>query len=464
MAGRYLASYPILIPQTSSLNPSHLQRNSPLTQRLDWLTAGLVALLMLMGAANILSATGGAETLADGFDWSSKAAKQVMWIGACVLLTLVIVNIEGEFFIRTAVLNYAIHLLLLAAVLVVGKKIGGARSWFGFGGFSLQPSEWAKPATALMLAWFLSRGDGRLRDLRTRLSALLIAGIPAGLILLQPDAGTVLVFLGFVFTLYREGLSGNVLIIGFSALILAIATILTGATTLNYPFYGPGSAIFLFIGLFVVAGGLVVRFAVASAVPRSRRTIRRIGLASIVGGVLFSAGLHGGLEKVLKPHQRDRVHVLFGIDVGNPDADYNIRHAKAAIGSGGFNGKGFLSGPMTAYGFVPEQETDFIFCTIGEEWGFIGSATVVLLFAALMLRLLFIAERQRSNFTRIYAYGAVSILFMHFLINIGMVLGLAPVIGIPLPFFSYGGSSLIGFTLLIFILLRLDAERFAVLR
>jgi rod shape determining protein RodA len=183
-----------------------------------------------------------------------------------------------------------------------------------------------------------------------------------------------------------------------------------------------------------------------------------------VASLAFSAGLHGGLEKVLKPHQKDRIHVLFGIDVGNPDADYNIRHAKAAIGSGGFSGKGFLSGPMTAYGFVPEQETDFIFCTIGEEWGFLGSATVVLLFTVLMLRLLFLAERQRSNFTRIYAYSAVSILFMHFLINIGMVLGLAPVIGIPLPFFSYGGSSLIGFTLLIFILLRLDAERFTVLR
>lgn len=441
-----------------------MQRSTPLIQRLDWLTAGLVAALMLLGAANIFSATGGADVLTEGWDWSSKAAKQIIWIGACIVLALVIVNIEGEFFIRTSVLNYVLHLALLAAVLVVGKKIGGARSWFGIGSFSLQPSEWAKPATALMLAWYLSRGDGRLRDLRTRLSSLLIAGLPAGLILLQPDAGTVLVFLGFVFALYREGLSGNVLIIGFSALVLAVGTILSGATTIDYPFFGPASAIFLFVALLVLAGSLAIGLAASAAVPRSRRPIRRIGAASLVAATLFSAGLHGGLEEVLQPHQKDRIHVLFGIDVGNPDADYNIRHAKAAIGSGGLHGKGFLAGPMTAYGFVPEQETDFIFCTIGEEWGFLGSTAVVLLFAALMLRLLFIAERQRSSFTRIYAYGAVSILFMHFLINIGMVLGLAPVIGIPLPFFSYGGSSLIGFTLLIFILLRLDAERFSVLR
>ena len=441
-----------------------MQRSTPLIRRLDWLTVGLVALLMVLGNANILSATGGLESFADGFDLSAKAAKQLMWLGVCAVLAVAILNIEGEFFIRTSVITYVIHLALLAAVLVVGKKIGGARSWFAFGGLSLQPSEWAKPATALMLAWLLSRGDGRLRDLRTRLAAVTIIGLPAGLILLQPDAGTVLVFLGFIFALYREGLSGNVLIIAFSSLVLAVATILSSATTMDYPFLGPATAFYLFLGLLVAAGATAIAIAASASVPRARKRIRRLGILSLVASLVFSAGLHGGLEKVLKPHQKDRIHVLFGIDVGNPDADYNIRHAKAAIGSGGFSGKGFLSGPMTAYGFVPEQETDFIFCTIGEEWGFLGSATVVLLFTILMLRLLFLAERQRSNFTRIYAYSAVSILFMHFLINIGMVLGLAPVIGIPLPFFSYGGSSLIGFTLLIFILLRLDAERFTVLR
>jgi rod shape determining protein RodA len=441
-----------------------MQRSTPLSQRLDWLTAGIVVLLMVLGLANILSATGGADALAEGWDASSKVAKQLMWIGVCGVLAFVLVNIEGEFFIRTAVLNYVFHLILLLAVLVVGKKIGGARSWFGVGSMSLQPSEWAKPATALMLAWFLSRGDGRLRDLQTRLLATIIAGSPAVLILIQPDAGTVLVFLGFVFAMYREGLSGNVLIVGFCALILAIGTVLTGATLIQYPFIGAASAIYLFWVLLLVSGALSLLLAASASVPRRRKIIKRIGTLSLLSALAFSAALHGGMERVLKPHQKDRIHVLFGIDVGNPDADYNIRHAKAAIGSGGWGGKGFLSGPMTAYGFVPEQETDFIFCTVGEEWGFIGSSAVVLLLGALMLRLLFIAERQRSHFTRIYAYGVVSILFMHFLINIGMVLGLAPVIGIPLPFFSYGGSSLMGFTTLIFILLRLDAERFAVLR
>jgi len=192
--------------------------------------------------------------------------------------------------------------------------------------------------------------------------------------------------------------------------------------------------------------------------------VRRAVVFSFIAGLVMSAALHTGLEEVLKPHQKDRIHVLFGIDVGNPDADYNIRHAKAAVSSGSWTGKGYLQGPMTAYGFVPEQETDFIFCTIGEEWGFVGTVFTLLLYTLLMLRILHLAERQRSDFTRIFAYAAASVLFMHYLINIGMVLGLAPVIGIPLPFISAGGSSMLGFTLLIFILLRLDAERFTVLR
>jgi rod shape determining protein RodA len=199
-------------------------------------------------------------------------------------------------------------------------------------------------------------------------------------------------------------------------------------------------------------------------VPRKRPYLTRWGIASVVFGLFISIGLHMGMENVLKSHQRERIHVLFGIDVNNPDADYNIRHAKAAIGSGGFTGKGWMHGPMTAYSFVPEQETDFIFCTVGEEWGFLGSSIVVLLFTFLILRIIFIGERQRSKFTRIYAYGVASILFMHLLVNIGMVLGLAPVIGIPLPFFSYGGSSLLGFTFLIAVLLKLDSERFSILR
>jgi len=247
-------------------------------------------------------------------------------------------------------------------------------------------------------------------------------------------------------------------------MLITIATILTGASMSSYPFIGEYSAIGWFWLVLCGLGSLVWFMVPMWVMPRRRKRVRRGVLFSFIAGLAFSISLNAGLENVLKPHQKDRIYVLFGIDVGNPDADYNIRHAKAAISSGGFTGKGYLQGPMTAYGFVPEQETDFIFCTVGEEWGFIGSSVVLFLFFLLLIRILMLAERQRSDFTRIYAYAVASILFMHVLINIGMVLGLAPVIGIPLPFMSAGGSSLLGFTLLVFILLRLDAERFTVLR
>jgi rod shape determining protein RodA len=300
--------------------------------------------------------------------------------------------------------------------------------------------------------------------LATRIQSLAIIALPAGLILLQPDAGTVLVFGGFVFVLYREGLSGNVLLLGLSALVLAVLTILFGASDSWYPFVGVTSGFWWFLISLVLLGSLVVLLVRAATLPRYRKRTTWTGVLILLGGMAVSTGLHLGMENILQRHQRERIHVLFGIDVDNPDADYNIRHAKAAIGSGGWTGKGWAQGPMTAYGFVPEQETDFIFCTVGEEWGFLGSFAVVALFIFLILRVLHLGERQRSAFTRIYAYAVASILFMHVLVNVGMVLGLAPVIGIPLPFFSYGGSALLGFTLLIGILLRLDAERFSVLR
>lgn len=435
----------------------------PLLQRIDWITVVLITALVALGWLNIASATSGANPV-DWLDWQSKQGKQLIWIAISAIIALALINIEGEFFIRTAILNYTFHLALLITVLIIGKKVGGARSWFGLGSFSIQPSELAKPATALMLAWLLSRSDGKLRDIKTLLQSIVIAGLPAALILLQPDAGTAMVFGGLIFALYREGLSGNVLVAAFLGLIVAVATILTGASNVNYPGWGMESGVAV---LWIVLIGLAaITFFILGQwlVPRKRKRAQRNVIFSLTAAVIFSAGIHIGLENVLQQHQRERIHVLFGMDVSNPDADYNIRHAKAAIGSGGFTGKGYLQGPMTAYGFVPEQETDFIFCTVGEEWGFLGSAFTILLFTALLLRLLHLAERQRSNFTRIYAYATTSLLFMHFLINIGMVLGLAPVIGIPLPFFSAGGSSLLGFTMLLFILIRLDAERFTVLR
>ena len=439
------------------------RRESSINKNIDWTLLVLVGILMFFGLINVISATSNIEII-EWFDWSGKGGKQLMWILICMVLGFLVLNIESEFFIRTSVPQYILTTILLIAVLIIGKKIGGARSWFGFGTISLQPSEFAKPTTALILAWYLSRDATKWRSLKVRLVSFLLIGIPAGLILLQPDAGTVLVFAGFVFVLYREGLSGNVLIVGFCTLLIAIATILIGVTTVHYPFFGTESGIGVFWILWVIVGIGIIFLLRDLTVPRKRKNIIKWGITSIIAGLMISIGLHVGMENVLKSHQRDRIHVLFGIDVNNPDADYNIRHAKAAIGSGGFSGKGWMHGPMTAYSFVPEQETDFIFCTIGEEWGFIGGATIIFLFTFLILRVLVIAERQRSNFTRIYAYGVASILFMHLLVNIGMVLGLAPVIGIPLPFFSYGGSSLIGFTFLITVLIRLDGERFRMLR
>ena len=428
-------------------------RKTSIVKNLDWVLVTLLIILVIFGWINIISATSNIE-MADWLDWNGKAGKQLLWMGICTVFALVIVNIESEFFIRTSMLQYLATLLILAAVLVIGKKVGGARSWFGLGGVSLQPSEFAKPTTALALAWYISRDNSKWKSIKSRIFSIIIVGIPAGLILLQPDAGTVLVFAGFVFVLYREGLSGNVLILGFAAMILSIATILIGSW----------GGIYWFWGGWLVIGSIMLYTIRSAIVPRKRKSLTTWGSILLIAGLAFSCGLHTGLEKVLRPHQKERIQVLFGIDVNNPDADYNIRHAKAAIGSGGFSGKGWMNGPMTAYSFVPEQETDFIFCTVGEEWGVIGTFIVVLLFCVLILRVVFIAERQRSKFTRVYAYGVASILFMHFLVNIGMVLGLAPVIGIPLPFFSYGGSSLLGFTVLLGILLRLDGERFKMLR
>ena len=436
-------------------------RRASILSQLDWPTLMLVIALVTLGWLNIVSATAEAEVV---WDLGGKAGKQLIWMGVCTVLMTGLLAVEGEFYIRTSVLHYLVVLALLVAVLVVGKKVGGARSWFGVGSFGIQPSEFAKTATSLMVAWYLSRDGRPWRTLKTRLQSLAIIAIPAGLILLQPDAGTVLVFGGFVFVLYREGLSGNVLLLGVSALVLSVLTILFGASESWYPFVGMDTGFWWLLISLAVLGALVLMLVRAATLPRFRKRTTRWGVLLLMGGMLFSTGLHMGMENILKKHQRERIHVLFGIDVDNPDADYNIRHAKAAIGSGGWTGKGFAQGPMTAYGFVPEQETDFIFCTVGEEWGFLGSSGVVMMFVFLILRVLHLAERQRSPFTRMYAYAVASILFMHVLVNVGMVLGLAPVIGIPLPFFSYGGSSLMGFTLLIGILLRLDGERFTILR
>ena len=439
-----------------------MTRSSDIRRNIDGLTIVLFLVLAVLGWVNLVSAATGPD---GAVEWGLRTlhGKQGLWLVVSLVLGFLILQVEGTFFIRTAWLNYGIQLLLCSLVLVIGKKVGGARSWFGFGGFGIQPSEFAKMGASLALAWYCSK-EGGLNNFGQRFRAAVIVGIPAGLILLQPDAGTVLVFLGFVFAMYREGLSGAVLIVGFAAVVMAVLTILSGAGDLTYPMVGEANGIYRFWILFVVLGAGAIALVRNATLPRYRARITAQAVISTIAALLFSVVMHLALEEVLRPHQRERIQVLFGLEVDNPDADYNIRHAKTAIGSGGWTGMGWRNGPMTGYGFVPEQETDFIFCTWSEEWGLVGSTVFLILFASFILRILFLAERQRSAFTRVYAYSLGGILFMHMLINVGMVLGLAPVIGIPLPFMSYGGSSFMAFALMIAILVRLDAERFSVLR
>ena len=437
-------------------------RNQRIASNLDGLTVVLFLLLAGVGWWNLVSASTGLD---GAVEWSLSTlhGKQALWLVASLVIGALILQVEGEFFIRTAWINYAVQIGLCAAVLVIGKKVGGARSWFGVGGFGIQPSEFAKLGTAMALAWYLGTRDG-WKDWPSRFRALAIIGFPAALILLQPDAGTVLVFLGFIFALYREGMTGAVLIAGFAAIVLAVLTILTGAAEVDYPVLGPRTGFTAFVVALVGIGAAVTAILRSATLPRYRPRTVRIAVAVIVAALAYSGALHVALEDVLRPHQKERIHVLFGLDVSNPDADYNIRHAKTAIGSGGLTGKGWREGPMTGYGFVPEQETDFIFCKWSEEWGFLGAAFFLVLYGAFLLRVFYLGERQRSRFTRVYAYGLGGILFMHLLINVGMVLGLVPVIGIPLPFMSYGGSSFMAFSIMVAVLLRLDAERFSVLR
>jgi rod shape determining protein RodA len=347
---------------------------------------------------------------------------------------------------------------MLIAVLLFGSDIKGARSWFKIGSFAIQPSEFAKFATGLALAKYLSTLNIKMQDIKTKVIASIIIGIPAVLILLQNDTGSTLVYASFVFVLYREGLSGNILLIGLYTAFLFVLSLLLRIND------------FTFFENIVLSGDvllMIVLAAIAGIIIYNTRKVKKMWVI-VTTALVLSVGLIYSVdyifENVLEPHQSKRINVLLGIESDPHGAGYNVNQSLIAIGSGGFLGKGFLEGTQTKFDFVPEQSTDFIFCTIGEEWGFLGTFILVCIYVGLFLRLLFLAERQRSIFSRIYGYSVASILFFHFLINIGMTIGLAPVIGIPLPFISYGGSSLWSFTILLFIFVKLDAERINVLR
>jgi len=412
-------------------------------------------ILVFMGWLNIYAAVYNEEHK-NIFDMTQKYGKQLMWIGTATVLAIIILFIDADFYTVFAYVFYGIVLVLCIAVPFVGREIKGSKSWFGFGGFGVQPAEFMKFATNLALAKFLSNANLEVDNVRRGISdffkkyrntiiALVIIGLPLIIIKkLQDETGLAIVFAAFVFTLYREGLSVNFLLFGFIAAVLFVLALLVDNTYL-----------FIIIGSLC---GLSLLF-----IQRSKGNIFLVIAIGIVacGMVKATSTVYEKLEE----HQKIRIDVLLGRGTINLKKEgYNVNQAKIAIGSGGFLGKGYLQGTQTKYDFVPEQDTDFIFCTVGEEWGFIGTSIVILLHLTLILKIITMAERQRSDFSRIYGYGVASVLFFHLAINVGMTIGLAPVIGIPLPFFSYGGSSLWSFTILLFIFIKLDANRLSILR
>lgn len=407
---------------------------------MDWVTVLIYIALVLMGWLNIFASVYDETAHQSILDLSLSSGRQLMFIAASGLIILAILIVDMRFYEATAYLVFGVIVFLLILVPIIGKEVGGNKAWLGIGSFGVQPSEFAKFATALVVAKFIGTVGFRMDNLRNQFILFVLIGIPMVLILLQKDTGTALVFTVFVLVFFREGMSPFLIIVGVCAAVIFILTLLVE------------NQYYLYAAIAVI---------LAVAIVMGKKKFKRIAVLTI--GALLIAGVIESVDyvvtNVLKPHQQNRVKALI-----NPDADplgfgWNVTQSKIAIGSGGFSGKGFLKGTQTKFDFVPEQSTDFIFCTIGEEHGWLGSLIVIAAFIALMLRIIFLADRQKSRFARVYGYSVVSIFFFHFAVNIGMTIGLFPVIGIPLPFFSYGGSSLWAFTILLFILLKLDAHR-----
>lgn len=423
-----------------------MRREDNISGSLDWTTIGIYLALVFLGWMNIYAVGYDEGVQQSLFSLPlTAAARQLIFILASFVIILGIVILDMRFYEAFAYILYGLILVVLLVVPVIGKEVGGNKAWIGVGSFGIQPSEFAKFITALVVASYIGSVGFRMDNLRNQIVLFMIIGIPMALILLEKDTGTALVFTSFVLVFFREGMSPFLMIIGICAVTLFILTLL-----IPNQLYLHGAIV---IGL-------------AALIIFGKKKFRRIALLSV--GALLIMGVIESVDyvltDVLKPHQQNRVRVFI-----NPDADplgygWNVTQSKIAIGSGGPFGKGFLKGTQTKFDFVPKQSTDFIFCTIGEEHGWIGSLVVIALFTVLLLRVVYIAERQKNRFARTYGYGVASILFFHYAINIGMTVGLFPVIGIPLPFFSYGGSSLWGFTILLFILLKLDAHRGQVLQ
>ncbi|MFI5160382.1 MAG: rod shape-determining protein RodA [Sphingobacteriales bacterium] len=410
----------------------------------DWAMVIIYLALCTIGVVNIHSAMYDKDH-PSLLDFNTDYGKQLLYIIVGITVGIVILLLESRFFSSLAPFFYGVTVLLLMLVLVVGRNVNGNAAWISIGGgFRLQPSEFAKLSTCLLLARYLSGTNIKVTETKPFLIAAAIIGFPMFLIMLQPDAGSTLVFSCLLFVLYREGLSPYFLILEGLFIALFVITLKLNNTVL-------------------IAGVLAGIALIIILLWRRSRKVLRITLTGLAICLAFIYSVNFLYNKVLKPHQKVRIDIVLGISKDNKGKGYNVNQSKIAIGSGKMWGRGYMQGTQTKYSFVPEQGTDFIFCTVGEEWGFAGSTVVLGLYLFLVLRIIRIAERQRSPFSRIYAYGVASVIFFHVIINIGMTIGIVPSIGIPLPLISYGGSSLLTFTIMIFILVKLDSNRMGII-
>jgi len=401
-------------------------------------------MLVSFGWINIYAASYKEEDTAL-LSFGTKYGKQLIFIILSIPLIIFILFFNGKFYERFSSIFYILSLISLAGLFLFGKNINGATSWYNFGVIGLQPSEFAKAFTALALAKLMSDRKYNLKLLKNQVKAFIILFFPAFLIMLQPDAGSALIYLAFFLVLNIEGLTSNYILLGIAAILIFLLTIYFGVKWIII-------SLFLIISLFTF-------YAIYKGGKRFLRFnwLKIISIYAIIG--IFTLGTSYTYKNIFKQHHRDRFEVLLGLKIDNKNIGYNSHQSELTISSGGWLGKGFLQGDITQGKFVPEQHTDYIFSTVGEEWGFIGSSFVIILFMLLLFRILYLSETHTNKFGRIYGYGVASILFFHVIVNIGMVIGLLPTVGIPLPFFSYGGSSLWGFTILLFIFIRLDAHK-----
>jgi rod shape determining protein RodA len=413
--------------------------SSVTASRFDWVIILLFLALVSIGWFNIYSASY-VDNVETFFDLGNIYTKQLMWIVLSLVLIVFILAIDVKFYERFGSIIYIVTLVALLGLFVLGKNINGATSWYSFGPVSLQPSEFAKAATALAIAKYVSDIQTNMALFKDQLRAFLIIALPALFIVPQPDPGSALIYAAFVFPLYREGMHYVYLLLGLFASVLFVGT--------------------LAIGMYWIAGFVLLIGLGLLIYNRKHRPNKLKYFTIIFACVAFAFSVNYIFNNVFEQRHRDRFNIVLGKEVDAKGIGYNTNQSEIAIGSGGWLGKGWTDGTQTKGNFVPEQHTDYIFSTVGEEWGFLGSMLVVLLFVALIIRVLVLAERQKSQFARVYGYSVAAILFFHFFVNIGMVTGIFPTVGIPLPFFSYGGSGLWGFTILLFIFVRLDSGNY----